>query len=86
MAIVLAALATVGFITTGLSLLDFLVPFDWWGALAMASAVVSLLLLIIFWHPYVIVGVVIDVAILVVVIFTEWTPERVNWSVVIARR
>jgi hypothetical protein len=74
LAFILAALAMVGFVAAALGLLDFLVPFDWWGALAIASAVVSLLLLVIFWHPYVIVGVVIDVVILVVVNFTEWTP------------
>jgi hypothetical protein len=70
-----AALATVGFIMTGLALLDFLVPFDWWRTLAVASAVVSLLLLVIFWHPYFIVGVLIDVVVLVVVLFTDWAPE-----------
>ena len=73
LAILLAALASIGFIMTGLAILDILVPFDWWGALAMASAVVSLLLLIIFWRPCVIVGVVIDVMILIVVLFTEWS-------------
>jgi hypothetical protein len=75
LAFVLAALATVGFIMTGLALLDFLVPFDWWRTLAAVSAVISLLLLVIFWHTYVIVGVLIDVVILVVVLFTDWTPE-----------
>ena len=38
-------------------------------ALAVVSAVVSLLLLVIFWHTY-----VYDVVILGVVLFTEWTP------------
>jgi hypothetical protein len=74
-AIVLAAIATIGFIATGLALLDILVPFDWWRALAIASAVVSLLLLVIFWNLYLIVGVGIDVVILVTLIFTDWTPE-----------
>ena len=75
MAIILAAMATIGFIAAGLGLLDILVPFDWWRTLAIASAVVSLLLLLLFWHPYVIVGVVIDVVILFGLIFTDWTPE-----------
>ncbi|HET6443433.1 MAG TPA: hypothetical protein VFI27_02545 [candidate division Zixibacteria bacterium] len=75
LAFILATLATVGFVAAGLGLLDFLVPFDWWRTLAAVSAVISLLLLVIFWHPYVIVGVVIDVVILVVVLFTDWTPE-----------
>jgi hypothetical protein len=75
LAFILAALATVGFVAAGLGLLDFLVPFDWWRTLAAVSAVVSLLLLVIFWHPYVIVGLLIDVLILVVVLFTDWPPE-----------
>lgn len=74
-AIVLAAAATIGFIAAGLALLDILVPFDWWRALAIASAAVSLLLLVIFWNLYLIVGVAIDVVILVTLIFTDWTPE-----------
>ena len=74
-AIVLAAVATIGFIATGLALLGFLVPFDWWRTLAIASTVVSLLLLIIFWNIYLIVGVLIDVAILATLILTDWTPE-----------
>jgi hypothetical protein len=74
-AIILAVIATIGFVATGLALLDILVPFDWWRALAIASAVVSLILLISFWNLYLIVGVAIDVIILVTLIFTDWTPE-----------
>ena len=74
-AIILAAAATIGFIAAGLALLDILVPLDWWRALAITSAVVSLLLLVIFWNLYLIIGVAIDVVILVTLIFTDWTPE-----------
>ena len=73
-AIILAAAATIGFIAAGLALLDILVPFDWWRSLAIASTAASLLLLVIFWNLYLIVGVAIDVVILVTVIFTDWTP------------
>ena len=64
-----------GFVAAGLGLLDILVPFAWWQTLAMASVVVSLVLLIIFWNSYLIVGGVIDVLILVALIFTDWAPE-----------
>ena len=74
-AFILATAAAVGFIATGLSLLDVLVPIDWWRGLAIASAVVSLLLLLLFWHRYLVVGVAIDLLLLVVVIFTSWSPE-----------
>lgn len=74
-AIILTAIATIGFIATGLALLDLLVPFDWWRNLAIASAAVSLLLYFIFWHRYLIAGIVIDFAILVSLIFFNWTPD-----------
>ena len=74
-AIVLAAVATIGFIAAGLALLDILMPFDWWRTLAIASAAVSLLLLVTFWNLYLIVGIAIDVVILVTLVFSDWTPE-----------
>lgn len=67
-AIILAALATIGFIAAGLGLLGILVPFAWWSGLAIISAVLSLLLLVVFWNSYLIVGVVIDALILMAVV------------------
>jgi hypothetical protein len=66
--------ATLGFVAAGLALFDILVSFDWWRILAIVSAAVSLLLLVIFWHPYLIVGLLIDGAVLVTLIFTNWSP------------
>ena len=74
-AILLATIATVGFVAAGLALLDTLVPFDWWPTLAIVSAVVSLFLLVIFWHRYLVVGVLIDIVILVALLLFNWTPE-----------
>ena len=71
-ALILAAIATIGFVATGLGIL---VPFAWWRPLAMASAAVSLLFLIIYWNSYLIIGVAIDILILAALIFTNWTPE-----------
>jgi hypothetical protein len=74
-AIILAAIATIGFIAAGLALLDILLPFDWWRTLTIASAVVSLLLLVIFWNLYLVAGVIIDVALLATLLLTDWTPD-----------
>ena len=63
--ILLVALATLGFVLAGLGI--FGVPglsAVWW-AVAAASAGVSLLLLILFWHPWLLVGMLIDVGIIV---------------------
>ena len=73
-AILLSAIATLGFVAAGLALLGALVPFDWWRALAIASAVVSLLLVAIFWDTYLIVGLLIDLAVLATLLFTQWSP------------
>ena len=68
-------IATLGFVAASLALFGILVPFDWWRVLAIASAVVSLLLVVIFWHPYLIVGLLIDAAVLVTLLFTKWSPR-----------
>lgn len=63
--ILLVALATLGFVLAALGI--FGVPglsAVWW-AIAVASAGVSLLLLILFWHPWLLVGILIDVGIMV---------------------
>ena len=75
LAITLAAMATIGFVATGLAILDILIPPDWWRALAMASAAVSLLLLAISWNRYLIVGIAVDALILLASALTTWTPE-----------
>lgn len=74
-ALILAATATIGFVAAGLGLLGILVPFAWWRPLAITSAAVSLLFLLIYWNSYLIVGIAIDILILAVLIFTNWTPE-----------
>ena len=42
--------------------------------LAIVSAAVSLLLVVTFWHPYLIAGLLIDAAVLVTLLFTKWSP------------
>ena len=74
LATVLAAVATLGFVGTGLSLFDLLLPLAWWRVLAIASAIVSALLLVVFWDRYMIVGLLIDVAVLVTLLLTRWSP------------
>jgi len=74
LAIALAAMATIGFVATGLALLDILFPFDWWRMLAMASAAISLLLLVISWNLYLTVGIAVDLLILIASGLTGWTP------------
>ena len=74
-AIALAVIAGVGFFAAGLAVLDFILPHDWWRALAIASSVVSLVLCALFWNVYLIVGPVVAVGIIVALGFVHWPTE-----------
>jgi hypothetical protein len=74
-AIVLAAIAGVGFIAAGLAMFGFLLPHNWWRALAIASSAVSLVLCLLFWNTYLIVGPVVAIGIIVVVGLIRWPTE-----------
>jgi hypothetical protein len=73
--ITLAVIATMGFVAAGLALFGALVPFDWWRALAIGSAAVSLLLLVTFWDMYFIAGLLIDCVLFVTLLLTDWSPR-----------
>ena len=72
--IVLVALATLGYVLSGLGVFGVLGLSEIWRTLAIASAVVSLLLLILFWHLWLIIGVLIDVGILIALLWLDWPP------------
>ena len=74
-AIVLAAIAGIGFLAAGLAMFDVLLPHHWWRALAIAASVVSLLLCALFWNTYLIVGPVVAIGIIVVVGLLRWPTE-----------
>ena len=74
-AIALAVIAGVGFFLAGLAMFDRLLPHDWWRTLAIASSVVSLVLCVLFWNSYLIVGPVVAVGIIVALGFVHWPTE-----------
>jgi uncharacterized membrane protein YhiD involved in acid resistance len=74
-AIVLAAIAGIGFLAAGLAMFDVLLPHGWWRALAIAASVVSLVLCALFWNTYLIVGPVVAIGIIVVVGLLRWPTE-----------
>ena len=57
--------ATIGFAVTGLGVLGFPILHETWRTLAIISASFSLVLLVLAWHPWVMLGVLIDIGILV---------------------
>lgn len=72
--IVLVALATLGFVLAGLGVLGVPGLTLVWRPLTIVSSCLSLLLLILFWHPWIIVGALIDVGILFTLVWAKWTP------------
>jgi hypothetical protein len=73
----LAALAGLGFVAAGLAMFDILLPHGWWRALAVAAAVVSLVLCLLFWHQNLIVGPVVAVGIIAAVVIFHWPSEAI---------
>jgi hypothetical protein len=75
--IALFALAPVGFVLAGLV---ELIGLGAWRVLAAASALDSLLLLILYWHRLLEVGVLLNVAILVALLWARWPPAELVGS------
>ncbi|MBN2011183.1 hypothetical protein JW960_17690 [candidate division KSB1 bacterium] len=73
--------AFIGFIATVLSLVNLLLPHEWWRALAVTSSVISLVALALFWKallfffPHKIGDIVMNVAILICLHVVNWPPE-----------
>jgi hypothetical protein len=63
-----AALATVG----------WLVPSSWWAGLVTAGAAASLVTLALYFHPWLVLGVAIDVVMLWAVLVSRWEPSSIG--------
>ncbi len=61
----LAALATVG----------WLVPASWWAPLVVVPSVASIVLLLVFFSPSLVLGLVIDAALLWLALASGWSPQ-----------
>lgn len=66
--VVLVVLVVIGFVLAGLSWLGWIVSSGWWAPLAGASAITSILLLALFFHPWIVLGIAIDAGILWLVV------------------
>lgn len=61
-----------GFAAAGLGLLGVPGPSASWQTLAAVSAGLSLLLLALYWHPWLVVGALLDLAMLGIVVWPRW--------------
>jgi hypothetical protein len=74
LAYLLVAMTVVALVAGGLATIDLLVPASWWPGLVVAGATTSLLVLIVFFHPWLVVGMAIDVGLLYLVLVNGWDP------------
>jgi len=74
LATVLWIVSTLLFVTAGLGVLGIPGVSEIWSGLATAGAITSLLLLLIFWHKWLIIGVLIDLGLILALVVFSWTP------------
>lgn len=72
--IALSLLTVIGFALSGLAAAGIIIPPDWGLPLTVAASIASLLLLVLTWHTWLVVGVAIDIALLVAVLWLGWKP------------
>lgn len=76
-AIGLIAAATIGFVIAGVAIFA---GFSVWRDIAVISAALSLLLIIMFWNRYLPVGLALNVAIMVLLLTSTWPKEDLAGS------
>lgn len=73
---VLWMVALLAFIAAGIVLFA---GWPWWRMLAIASSIISLLTIGLFWQPNMVIGAAVDVGILLALLWVHWpTPELVG--------
>lgn len=72
-AIILTAIAVICFATAGMALLGVPGAATTWKLLILAGAISSTLLLVLFWHPWLVLGIAINLILLYGVLRLGWT-------------
>jgi len=65
-------LAMVGFVVAGLGVLGVPVIHEWRWILAIVAVAISLLMISIYFHPFYIIGIALDIGILVTLLSSRW--------------
>ncbi|MBI9043130.1 MAG: hypothetical protein JEZ06_01520 [Anaerolineaceae bacterium] len=74
--LILVILSTLGFVISGLGIFGLAGFENIWRESAVFSAITSLLLLFLFWHPWFPVGILIDIAILIALLGIKWPLDH----------
>ena len=64
----------IALVAAGLGVMGFLVPIDWWRELAIGGAAISLIMLIIYFHPITSIGTASSLAVLIALLWAKWPP------------
>jgi len=67
-------IAMAGFLATSLAVLGFIHPVDLWKALATNSAIISLIVLFLYFHPMYLIGILINIGLLILINIVHWSP------------
>ena len=73
--LILVALATLTFVMAGLGVLGVPGLYAIWRTVTVVSAIPSLLLLGVFWHPWLVIGAALDLGILISLLWAHWPPQ-----------
>lgn len=72
---ILVVVVVVGFAMSSLAWLGVLVPAGWWPALVIGSTAASVVLLPAFFHPWIVLGIVIDAVLIWLVVGASWHAD-----------
>jgi hypothetical protein len=61
-------------VAAGLGVWDFVVSAEWWRSLAITGAAISLVMLLIYFHPMTLPGTAASLAILIALLWANWPP------------
>jgi hypothetical protein len=65
--------AGLALIAAGLGILGFIIPIAWWRSLALVGAILSLIMLVVYIHPFLGIGIGASVLILAALLMSQWT-------------
>ncbi len=74
----LVVASTVLLVLAGLSTAGWIVPQSWWSGLTLAGALTSLGTLLVFFHPWLALGLAIDLALVWLVVGAGWSPSSIG--------
>ena len=66
----------IALVTAGLGVLGFIVPTGWWRELAIGGGAISLLMLLLYLHPLMLIGTASSLAVLISLLWAKWPPAN----------